>query len=198
MRRKKDQSFREPVDRPCVAAVRSGRLSGTRPLHEPLEFAMALHGTPDRNGRSRRLAWLVLIAAMCALALFVQRYSRRPGPGHVVLVSGEVFVGDEPLEEGTITFIPDPAKDNDCRWSPTGKIVGGVYELSTAGVKGAPPGWYKVILAPFKLRPSRPVFLFDRRFGNPDRTPLSAEVIDSPDGKPYDFKVPAAETSAAR
>ncbi len=159
---------------------------------------MALHDIPDRNGRSRRLPWLVLIAVACALALFVQRYSRKPGPGHVVPVSGQVIVGDEPLEEGTITFIPDAAKGNDCRWSPTGKIVGGVYELSTAGVKGAPPGWYKVILVPFSLQRGRPVFLFDRRFGNPERTPLSIEVVDAPDGKSYEFKVPPVETSAAR
>jgi hypothetical protein len=73
--------------------------------------------------------------------------------------------------------------------------VGGVYEVSTAGVKGAPPSWYKVILSPYMLGIS-PVHLFDRRFGDPDRTPLSVEVVDSYDGKPYRFKVPAAETSA--
>lgn len=160
---------------------------------------MALHDTPDHNGRSRRLRWLLLIAVLCALGLVIQRYSPpKPGLGHVVPVSGEVIVGDEPLEEGTITFIPDPAKGNNSRWYATGKIERGVYELETAGVKGAPPGWYKVILAPFTLLRGRPPLLFDRRFGNPDRTPLSIEVVEPPDRKSYDFKVPAAEASAER
>jgi len=160
---------------------------------------MALHDTPDRNCRSRRLRWLLLIAVVCALGLVTRRYSPpKPGPGHVVPVSGEVIVGDEPLEEGTITFIPDPEKGNSSRWYATGKIERGVYELTTAGSKGAPPGWYKVILAPFTLIRGVPPLLFERRFGNPDRTPLSIEVVDSPDRKSYDFKVPAAKASAAR
>jgi hypothetical protein len=159
---------------------------------------MAILGTLAGKDRSRRLLWLVLLAAACAVALFVQRYSRKPGPGHVVSVSGEVTVGDEPLEEGTITFIPDPAKGNTSRWCPTGKVEGGVYELSTAGVNGAPVGWYKVILSPFTLGVGQPApVLFDRRFGNPDRTPLSVEIIDSPAGKSYDFKLPAPRTTAA-
>src|SRR5438105_2223230 len=158
---------------------------------------MALHGTLAGNDRSRRLPWLVLLAAACAVALFVQRYSRKTGPGHVVPVSGEISVGNEPLEEGSITFVPDPAKGNHSRWCPTGKVEGGAYELSTSGVKGAPPGWYKVILSPFTLDLSRPApAVFDRRFGNPDRTPLCVEIVDSPDGKSYDFKLPAPQTPA--
>jgi hypothetical protein len=76
---------------------------------------MAMQDGPAPNGRPRRLRWLVLIAVVCAPALFVQRYSRKPGPGHVVPVSGQVIVGDEPLEEGTITFVPDAAKGNNSR-----------------------------------------------------------------------------------
>ncbi len=153
---------------------------------------MALRPSLAWNVPSPRLFWLVLVALVLGLILFLQRGPGKTSVGHVVPVSGEVTVGNEPLEEGTITFIPDSAKGNTSRYCPSGKVEKGVYELFTEGENGAPPGWYKVIVSSFTLDLNRPApALFDRRFGNPDRTPLSIEVVDSLGEKSYDFRLPA-------
>src|SRR5258708_6156426 len=99
------------------------------------------------EGRSRsRVVTLAVIAVATVLTLWLPRSPHNPTVGLVVPVWGEVTVDNEPLEEGKITFIPDPDKGNTCPFIPTGKVLNGVYEVSTEGQIGAPPGWYKIIL----------------------------------------------------
>jgi hypothetical protein len=140
----------------------------------------------------RRLFWLGLTAIALACVVCFLRTPWKPGVGSVEIVSGEIMVDGEPLEEATITFIPDPSKGNTCRFFPTGPVMNGEYELSTEGKRGAPRGWYKVIVVPPTPEPDQrpPPELFDRRYMNPDKTPLSIEVVESGAQKSYNLQLP--------
>jgi hypothetical protein len=63
-------------------------------------------------------------------------------------VKGKVSLNNAPLKGGTITFVPDDAKGNKSKSSPTGMISqDGTYSLTTDGRSGAPAGWYKVTVS---------------------------------------------------
>jgi hypothetical protein len=121
-------------------------------------------------------------------------------PAKLVPVAGKVTVDDRPLAEGSVVFWPDPAKGNQAKEPATGEIYGkGDYTLYTVGEKGAPPGWYKVVVFPFLLSalhkvPKRPPEeLPDAPVPAPymdlDTTTLSVEVTESPAEKAYDLKL---------
>jgi hypothetical protein len=114
----------------------------------------------------------------------------------LVPVVGKVTIDDQPLAEGSVVFWPDPAKGNQGKEPATGAIYGeGNYTLYTEGKKGAPPGWYKVVVFPFALSsleraPKRtPEELPDSPVAAPymdlDTTPLSLEVTESPAEEAY-------------
>jgi hypothetical protein len=140
----------------------------------------------------RRLAALcfvvsgVLLVVVVAAAVFENRLKL----GTVVPVSGRVTVGEEPLEEGTITFIPEPSKGNTSVFFATGVVENGTYQVSTEGKNGVPPGWYKVIVYDTSLAklpsPGRPPSRFHPRFSDPDHTPLCIQIEES-SAKSYDF-----------
>jgi hypothetical protein len=140
----------------------------------------------------RRVAVLCFVVSAVLLCVggVVAVLENRSKLGAVVPVSGKVTVEEEPLEEGTITFIPDPGKGNTSVFFATGVVENGTYQVSTEGKDGVPPGWYKVIVYDTTLAklptagvpPSR----FHRRFSDPDRTPLSIQVMES-GAKSYDF-----------
>jgi hypothetical protein len=112
----------------------------------------------------------------------------KPGPGAIYTVSGTVTVDGEPLEEGTITFIPDPSRGNSSAFFPSAKIENGRYVILSSGQRGAGLGWYKVIVVPPILNLNRPPpELFDRRFMIPDLTPLSVQVQESVKEGEYDI-----------
>src|SRR5579871_4133859 len=141
----------------------------------------------------RRLAVLCfVVSGVLLVVVAAEVFENRLKLGTVVQVSGKVTVEEEPLEEGTITFIPDPAKGNTSVFFATGVVENGAYRVSTEGKDGVPPGWYRVIVHDTSLAklptagppPSR----FHRRFSDPDRTPLSVQVVES--GKQsHDFKL---------
>ena len=152
----------------------------------------AIRFTLTQGSSPRRVLWLGVTALATGLVLYLQQGPSGATVGSVVPVSGRVTVDDEPLEEGTVTFIPDPQKGNTSRFFPTGKVQMGSYELSTQGKRGAPPGWYKVIVIPQTLWVGRPPPApFERRFSHPDRTPLAVEVVSSVGQGIYDLRLHA-------
>jgi hypothetical protein len=121
------------------------------------------------------------------------------GCGGRVAVSGKVTVGDKPLTNGNIVFVPDRDKGNTSLAEPRGTIDDqGHYELSTDGKKGAPPGWYKVCVVsavdaiPDIRKPTKTQSPIDERYATAARTDLSVEV---PAG-PFDFKLAAGSGSS--
>jgi hypothetical protein len=107
-------------------------------------------------------------------------------------VSGAATVGDAPLPSGTITFYPDAAKGNASAHRPTGIVENGRYELFVApGKKGAPAGWYKVVVyAVDDPQPGRPNKYFAHKdYADAKTTPLSAEVVSAPEPGRYDLKL---------
>jgi hypothetical protein len=112
----------------------------------------------------------------------------------LVPVSGKVTLGDKPLTAGAVSFVPDASKGNNVRVSCMGRIgPNGHYEISSNGVtksetgKGAPLGWYKVIL--ITTLPGTPEIAVNPKYLDPDKTPLLIEVVDNPKPGHYDIKL---------
>jgi hypothetical protein len=119
----------------------------------------------------------------------------------LVPVSGIVTVGDTPLNRAGVSFRGDASKGNSTRHIPVGQTdAQGRYELTTAGQKGAPPGWYKVLVIvsqsdmqppgggtkePPKAAPS-PI---GKKYATADTTDLSIEVKDGAGAGAYDLKL---------
>ena len=62
-------------------------------------------------------------------------------------VSGRVLLNGRLLNVGTVSFRPDASKGNKSMHVPNGTIdAEGNYELITINKKGAPTGWYKVVV----------------------------------------------------
>lgn len=111
-------------------------------------------------------------------------------------VSGKITLGGKPLSSGGISFQPDFAKGNKSNHVPTGPIIKGEYELSTAGRKGAPAGKYKVVVfasethAPGKKNSMElPKSLVNVRYNSSSQTPLAVEVKSDSTEAAYDFKL---------
>ena len=80
---------------------------------------------------------------------------------------------------------------------PTGTInAEGEYELFTVGKKGAPPGWYKVVVTAYANKieegPVTPRLLIDPKYYQVETTDLSIEVVESPSPGAYDLNVTRA------
>ena len=144
-------------------------------------------GTLTAAGRALAVAALfapVLTANGCGL------------PGETFLpVSGQVTVGGTPLKTGTVTFLPDAPKGNTTQHHPVGTInAEGRYELHTVGRKGAPPGWYKVVVHADENQqtgrsaaPLPPRWTTHARYTTPGTTPPRVEVVEA--GGQYDLKL---------
>jgi len=112
-------------------------------------------------------------------------------------VSGTILLDGKPLTgvaQGSVSFRGDAAKGNQTMHQPTGTITAdGKFELVTVGKKGAPLGWYRVVVAAYanKLEegPVTPRLLLDAKYYNPETTELSIEVVQSPAPGAYDLKV---------
>jgi hypothetical protein len=112
----------------------------------------------------------------------------------LVPVSGKVTLNGKPLSGGGVSFSPDASRGNKARVSCLGRInAQGHYELSTSGVKGsdsgkgAPLGWYKVTLV--TTLPGSPEISLPGKYLDPDKTPLSVEVVAKPEPGRYDFEL---------
>src|SRR5262249_48625915 len=71
------------------------------------------------------------------------------GVGKTWPVTGQVTLDDRPLTAPTtiVLFKPDAARGNASPFEPAGTVDDrGNYTLFTKGKKGAPPGWYKVLV----------------------------------------------------
>jgi hypothetical protein len=124
------------------------------------------------------------------------------GVGKTLPVTGKVTLDDAPLTAAStiILFKPDDAKGNTSPFEPTGTVDDqGNYTLSTRGKKGAPPGWYKVIVTATEARPEQamgprhhhptPRSLLPARYGQAATTPLAIEVVEQPASGAYDLKL---------
>jgi hypothetical protein len=117
------------------------------------------------------------------------------GGRELVRVSGKVTVDGAPLSTGRISFIPDAAKGNKAPVACVGQIgANGQFDLFTTGVqgsdngKGAPAGWYKVILMN-KFNSTELDDKVDPIYFNEATTPLSIEVTSKPPPGSYEIKV---------
>src|SRR5262249_6826307 len=112
----------------------------------------------------------------------------------LVPVFGKVTQARQPLTGGALSFVPDASKGNHDSLSCMGRIGSdGRYELTTNGVtksetgKGAPPGWYKVML--LTTLPGAPDITVNPKYTDPTKTPLSIEVVNNPEPGRYDLKL---------
>ncbi len=115
-----------------------------------------------------------LVAAFCGCSR----------PSDLVPVRGMVRLGDRPLPTGTVSLRADASKGNETQHHPTG-VIGedGRYELYTGEQKGAPPGWYKVVVfATSQLddkgaaHPGMPQSIIHARYNDAATSPLAVEV----------------------
>jgi hypothetical protein len=135
------------------------------------------------------------------VALVVALLAAGCGGGNTQPVSGTVTIDGNPLaaRNGVVTFVPDKAKGNVTADEPAGTVDDrGHYTLYTKGRRGAPPGWYKVVVTgladappaaakgPLTQRPV-PKSAVPARYGRAETTPLEVEVVASPATGAYDL-----------
>jgi hypothetical protein len=126
------------------------------------------------------------------------------GSGNLLPVTGTVGLegksGDEKfLDGGSVAFHPDARRGNRSQDIPVATIVNGKYELSTRGKRGAPPGWYKVVVicdnfAGGKVPPKgataeMPRSVIRREYTQASSTPLEKEVVANPSAGAYDLQL---------
>ena len=125
------------------------------------------------------------------------------GVGKIYRVEGKVTFNGDPLisKSGVVLFEPDTAKGNTTPFKPAASIdSSGNYTLYTKTRRGAPPGWYKVIVTATasdsvspstskKPRHERPVptSLVPAKYGLAKSTPLNIEVVENPTAGVYDL-----------
>jgi hypothetical protein len=121
------------------------------------------------------------------------------GVGTTYPVRGKILLNNEPFTASTtvIVFRPNAARGNKTAFEPAGKLdEDGNYTLLTKGRSGAPPGWYKVVVAATgaprkgatKHRPA-PQSLLPAKYGQEKTTPLEVEVVADPRDGAYDLKL---------
>jgi hypothetical protein len=125
------------------------------------------------------------------------------GVGRTVPVAGKILLANEPLtaKNTIVLFKPDAAKGNTSPFEPVGTVdEGGNYTVQTKGKKGAPPGWYKVVVTardeappehPKSAPQHRPVArsLLPARYGQEKTSGLSLEVVEDLAPGAYDLKL---------
>jgi hypothetical protein len=109
-------------------------------------------------------------------------------------VTGTVTVDGEPLSSAGVAFHPDATQGNQLDLLPAATTdADGKYELITTARKGAPLGWYKVVVVPYRPAPGRgqpragkrPPF--HTRYSNVETSNLQIEVTASPAPNAYDL-----------
>jgi hypothetical protein len=124
------------------------------------------------------------------------------GVGKTLPVTGKVTLANSPLtaESTVILFKPDRDKGNASSFEPAGTVDRqGNYALVTQGKKGAPPGWYKVVVTATEFRPSdapssrnhhpTPRSLVPASYGQAATSPVAIEVVKNPPPGAYDLKL---------
>jgi len=125
------------------------------------------------------------------------------GVGKTYPVSGTVFIGAAPLDakSATVMFVPDRTKGNTSSFEPGATVDStGHYTVFTKNQRGAPPGWYKVVVTgiaeapppeskgPLTKRPA-PKSLVPAKYGRAATTPLEIEVVANPATGAYDLNL---------
>lgn len=132
-----------------------------------------------------------LVALVIALATFVTGCGSEGEK--LAPVSGVVTVGDKAVPNGTLTFYPDASKGNTTQHQPTGVIgTDGRYEVFVpGGKKGAPPGWYKVVVyAVDDPQPGKPnKYFVNKKYTDQATTTVLIEVVNNPEPGRYDLKL---------
>ena len=116
-----------------------------------------------------------------------------------VPASGSIEIDGVPLESGIIYFNPNTAKGNNTPVSCSSGVQNGHFQVRTTAMErsdtgpGVPLGWYKVSLR-VNMPGEKPMFPgpaveIDRKYLNPDLTPIEVEVVDNPEPGHYDFKI---------
>jgi hypothetical protein len=142
-----------------------------------------------RAGPTRIAPGLLALAAFAACGY--------PGQGEkLVPVAGRVTVDGRPLTFGAVSFRPDPSRGNASRHHPTGTIdADGRFELYTTGEKGAPPGWYKVLVfaddnqAGGPVHPAPPRWAVAAKYTGEQTTDLFVEVVEKPAPGAHDLRL---------
>jgi hypothetical protein len=119
------------------------------------------------------------------------------GPGEKLLpVSGKVTVNGQPLTFGSVSFRPDRSRGNSSQQQPTGVIdSAGGFELYTTREKGAPAGWYKVLVFADEnrevgpLHPAPPRWAVAAKYTGEQTTDLFVEVVEKPAAGAYDLRL---------
>jgi hypothetical protein len=117
------------------------------------------------------------------------------GP-NVAVVSGQVTLKGNPLASAGVSFRPDAAKGNKTKFIPSATAnEDGEYELMTGDKKGAPVGWYKVVVvapSPAMVAGEAPKSgppPFNSKYSDPATTPFSVEVKETNLPEPYDLNI---------
>lgn len=140
------------------------------------------------------------VAVLAALTFLLSSTGCGDGVGKTYPVSGKVTVNGAPLKakSATVMFVPDRSKGNSTTFEPGGTIdSSGNYTVYTKNQRGAPPGWYKVVVTgvaedppeatvPLTKRPA-PKSLVPPRYGQSNTTTLEIEVVASPSTGAYDL-----------
>jgi hypothetical protein len=121
-------------------------------------------------------------------------------------VSGKILVGDKPLTFGSVQFRADISRGNRSMEVPVASVQpDGSFELLTGTRKGAPLGWWKVLVIADNFQvfdpppsPNWPLFpdgweppkpLVHQRYLTVPTTDLTVEVVEHPGAGAYVLKL---------
>jgi hypothetical protein len=130
-----------------------------------------------------------------ALAAFMLVALTGCGGPTLIPVQGRVSLDDKPLTTGKVIFHPDAEKGNKSGQIAVGDIdAQGSYTLSTGTKQGAIAGRYKVAVNAMKpFDPEKPyvpeVWLIPRKYGDPQKSGLSIQIVESAAAGGYDLKL---------
>jgi hypothetical protein len=157
-----------------------------------LALASSFRDETDMRIMTSALA-LHAMAAMCAC--FLSGCNRDAGPS-LTPVTGTVTVDGEPFPQASVSFRPDKEKGNNFGgYIPAGYTDdSGKYELMTTARKGAPVGWYKVVITPPTAPPGGEmpkveIPPFNPKYADPEKTDLSIEVVEGAPPGAYDLEL---------
>jgi hypothetical protein len=109
----------------------------------------------------------------------------------LVPVAGKVMAGEEPVPFGSVQFRADTGRGNQSWEVPTGVIQpDGSFEIMTGSRKGAPLGWWKVLVIGDNYTVEEPAKqLVPYRYPSVKETDLTVEVVEHPGEGAYVFKL---------
>jgi hypothetical protein len=140
---------------------------------------------------SRQAAWCWAALLTGSAVLGAAGCSKEPQE-KLGRVSGKVTVAGQPLKTGSVTFRPDAARGNTTLHNPTSPIdAEGHYDLVVpVDRKGAPLGWYKVLVTAYdNPRPGHLKSFISMKYQDAKSTPLEKEVIENPEPGRYDLNL---------